>query len=62
MKRKKYHTPQMDVVFIHPATPLLAGSVMGPGNDNETPGARIFDDDLDFFDDDDDLSQFDSGW
>jgi len=25
---------------------LLAGSVMSPGQDNEPPGARFFDDDL----------------
>ena len=60
MKKNTYNTPRMDVVIIHPATPLLAGSVMGPGTDNETPGARLFDDgdDLEFIDDNDELSLF----
>ena len=32
----------MDVVFIHDTTPLLAGSVMTPGGDNDPPGAPEF--------------------
>ena len=46
MERKAYKPLQMSVVFIHTATPLLAGSVMSPGQDNEPPGARFFDDNL----------------
>ena len=42
MKKKMYESPRMDVVFIHDTTPLLAGSVMTPGQDNEDPGAREF--------------------
>ena len=48
MKKKTYEAPWMDIVFIHAATPLLAGSVMKPGEDNEPPGAPDFD--LDGFD------------
>ena len=39
MKKKMYESPWMDIVFIRAATPLLAGSVMNPGADNEEPGA-----------------------
>ena len=42
MKKKMYESPCMDVVFIHDTMPLLAGSVMTPGADNEVPGAPVF--------------------
>ena len=42
MTKKKYEIPQMDIVLIHADTPLLSGSVMMPGADNETPGAPDF--------------------
>ena len=42
MKKKMYESPRMDVVFIHDTTPLLAGSVMTPGEENEPPGAPEF--------------------
>ena len=42
MKKKMYESLRMDVVFIHDTTPLLAGSVMTPGGDNEPPGAPEF--------------------
>ena len=42
MKKKMYESPRMDIVFIHDTTPLLAGSVMIPGGDNEPPGAPEF--------------------
>ena len=48
MKKKMYESPWMDIVLIRAATPLLAGSVMTPGQDNEEPGAPGFD--LDEFD------------
>lgn len=41
----------MNAVFIHATTPLLAGSRISPGEENEPPGARnsfIADDDFDF--------------
>ena len=49
MKKKMYESPCMDVVFIHDTTPLLAGSVMIPGGDNETPGAPEFNEDSEEF-------------
>ena len=42
MKKKMYETPRMDVFFVHDTMPLLAGSVMTPGGDNEPPGAPGF--------------------
>ena len=48
MKKKIYEAPRIDIVFIHDNTPLLAGSVMFPGGDNEPPGSRMeyyYDDD-----------------
>ena len=49
MKKKMYESPRMDVVFIHDTTPLLAGSVMIPGGDNDTPGAPEFNEDSEEF-------------
>lgn len=45
MKKKMYESPRTDVVFIYNAMPLLAGSVMIPGGDNDPPGAHEFFDD-----------------
>ena len=36
--------PSVQVVRLHHRTTLLAGSVIGPGADNEPPGAPLFDD------------------
>ena len=49
MTKKKYEIPQMDIVFIHADTPLMSGSVMTPGADNEPPGAPEFIENTDNF-------------
>ena len=43
--KRKYDKPAMRVVQLHHRSTLLAGSVIGPGADNEPPGApELFDD------------------
>ena len=54
MKKKIYDSPRVDIVFIHNDTPLLAGSVMIPGADNEPPGAPELDD---YFKDNDEIQK-----
>ena len=46
MKRQAYIQPVIAVVELN-IQPLLAGSVMAPGEDNMPPGARKFEDDWD---------------
>ena len=42
MKKKAYITPSTIIVYIPVSTPLMAGSVITPGQENEPPGARMF--------------------
>lgn len=45
MIKKTYLSPSTYTVYIPVSTPLMAGSVITPGSDNEEPGAReLFDD------------------
>ena len=46
MKKQAYIQPVIAVVELN-MQPLLAGSVMAPGEDNMPPGAREFDDSID---------------